>query len=232
MIFLSFPLHTKTKGFAGKRSQSMNTVNGMLIAGTNSEGGGQQYSSLASPSRTQKNRVIVTSAQVNNCKTNYVNSLQKKFKRNPSILKNPNNCTAKTNGNKPKKQKAEAVKMWLFKSIVQVRPNEQQQQRNGGSSPQSFQNNIATANGHESAINNELDHNGGTTVGGGNQGVELKDDGAAMSDVTTYTFCRHAIRSTYMDKSIEAKKKVRVGGFFFRIGLVICYIFCFFVYYI
>lgn len=29
-------------------------------------------------------------------------------------------------------------------------------------------------------------------------------------DETTYTFSRHAIRSNYMDKSIEAKKKVNV----------------------
>lgn len=30
----------------------------------------------------------------------------------------------------------------------------------------------------------------------------------SCEDETTYTFSRHAIRSNYMDKSIEAKKKV------------------------
>lgn len=32
---------------------------------------------------------------------------------------------------------------------------------------------------------------------------------AGADDETTYTFSRHAIRSNYMDKSIEAKKKVK-----------------------
>ncbi|KAK7862637.1 hypothetical protein R5R35_001612 [Gryllus longicercus] len=50
-----------------------------------------------------------------------------------------------------------------------------------------------------------------TTPGGGATLETNVDTGAAPEPVTpatTYTFSRHAIRSNYMDKSIEAKKKV------------------------
>lgn len=45
----------------------------------------------------------------------------------------------------------------------------------------------------------------------------MKEDEQKTPDIT-YTFCRHAIRSTYMDKSIEAKKKV----WFFFINFSFC----------
>lgn len=53
--------------------------------------------------------------------------------------------------------------------------------------------------------------NGSTNFGSPHEATEIetgmKEDDQKTSDIT-YTFCRHAIRSTYMDKSIEAKKKV------------------------
>jgi hypothetical protein len=45
----------------------------------------------------------------------------------------------------------------------------------------------------------------------GGAGVAVEDHDVSIppgESPSTYTFSRHAIRSTYMDKSIEAKKKV------------------------
>jgi hypothetical protein len=62
---------------------------------------------------------------------------------------------------------------------------------------------IGTNNGNGAACSDEKDL-GGT-------GGPVDDDNINIppgESPSTYTFSRHAIRSTYMDKSIEAKKKV------------------------
>lgn len=64
--------------------------------------------------------------------------------------------------------------------------------------------------------------NGSTNFGSPHETTELetgiKEDEQKTPDIT-YTFCRHAIRSTYMDKSIEAKKKVCVFFIIFHSAL-------------
>lgn len=66
--------------------------------------------------------------------------------------------------------------------------------------------------------------NGSTNFGSPHETTEIetgmKEDEQKTPDIT-YTFCRHAIRSTYMDKSIEAKKKV----WFFFINFSFCTIY-------
>lgn len=66
--------------------------------------------------------------------------------------------------------------------------------------------------------------NGSTNFGSPHEATEIetgmKEDDQKTPDIT-YTFCRHAIRSTYMDKSIEAKKKVWTLFFIFHHGIYI-----------
>ena len=62
---------------------------------------------------------------------------------------------------------------------------------------------IGTNNGNGAHCRDEKYLGGpGSTVGGYDVNI------APGESPSTYTFTRHAIRSTYMDKSIEAKKKV------------------------
>jgi hypothetical protein len=62
---------------------------------------------------------------------------------------------------------------------------------------------IVSSNGNEAACRNERD------LRGAGRTVEGQDFSAPPGESpNTYTFTRHAIRSNYIDKSIDAKKKV------------------------
>lgn len=102
-----------------KRSTSLTPINGnksgsLLIANSHSDT--TTYSTLSTPTISQKNRLIVHSPPLTNTQ-NYLNLMKNKVKR-----KTPATTTTTTNFTKKNrnKQKTEAVKFWLFKGISQV----------------------------------------------------------------------------------------------------------------
>lgn len=90
-----------------------NKSGSLLIANSHSDT--TTYSTLSTPTISQKNRLIVHSPPLSNTQ-NYLNLMKNKVKR-----KNKTPTTTTTNfTQKRNKQKTEAVKFWLFKGISQV----------------------------------------------------------------------------------------------------------------
>ncbi|XP_046433087.1 cholecystokinin receptor type A-like isoform X1 [Neodiprion fabricii] len=95
------------------------------------------------------------------------------------------------------RRRAEAVKLWLMRGMVQIPSS---------GTPRV----VACRSRSGTALSSSAHHR--------DKGIQIESENAEESENsvgeehhdTTYTFSRHAIRSNYMDKSIEAKKKVIV----------------------
>lgn len=177
----------------------MSNENGNLILPNNNDTA--SCSTLNAHLNTHKNRVIHTATPLP--KNNHLNAGKH---RKPSIMKK-----TKTNGGKGSKPKAEVVKFWLFKEFVQVRPDS----TNAPGSPLPARNSnlhfkSAQRTNRESS-DCESNHSAGS-----------KED-VQIVEEQNYKFSRHAIRSTYMDKSIEAKKKVIRMLFVIIVEFFVCW---------
>jgi hypothetical protein len=97
-------------------------------------------------------------------------------------------------------KKAESVKMWFMKGIVQVRL------------PSAIKSGYACNGQTKSTLVPRCELTTPSSEHCSYNGMCPSDEASYATsslDETTYHFTRHAIRSNYMDKSIEAKKKVK-----------------------
>ncbi|KAJ3659520.1 hypothetical protein Zmor_011204 [Zophobas morio] len=111
-------------------------------------------------------------------------------KASPPRGKNTKSCTAK---------KTDTVKMWFKKSIVQVRL------------PSSIKKGYTCKGAAKTTLVPRCELTTPSSEHCSYNGTCPSDEASFATssvDETTYHFTRHAIRSNYMDKSIEAKRKV------------------------
>ena len=115
-------------------------------------------------------------------------------KASPPRGKNTKSCTAK---------KTDTVKMWFKKSIVQVRL------------PSSIKKGYTCKGAAKTTLVPRCELTTPSSEHCSYNGTCPSDEASFATssvDETTYHFTRHAIRSNYMDKSIEAKRKVNFGS--------------------
>lgn len=111
---------------------------------------------------------------------------------NINLLKPKHLSSQMKNCKQPKQKKTKSVKLWFMKEMVQVH----------------FSNNAKTQSTLVPRCELTTPSSENCSSNGHCPSEEQSCDTASV-DETTYHFTRHAIRSNYMDKSIEAKKKVQ-----------------------
>lgn len=127
-----------------------------------------------------------------------------------------------------KSQNTESVKKWLLKSIVSFKSTDNEN-KPVQMPPQliRYHSNDGELNYNKSPrdiIHTEDNVNmGEEAIDSSRQFDNMKNDDVMTNEATTYSFCRHAIRSTNMDKSIEAKKKVIRMLFVIIVEFFVCW---------
>lgn len=179
--------------------------------------------------------------QSNNCSSLTMQQQQQQEKTRFNRKSNSNTPPVNLALHKPsttsimkKNQNTESVKKWLLKSIVSFKTTDSENKpvqtspqlihyhnNDGGLSYSTTPRDVKRINGvgddddgvdmNDDAINNT------------NRNFDVPKDEDVTNDSTTYSFCRHAIRSTNMDKSIEAKKKVIRMLFVIIVEFFVCW---------
>lgn len=155
-----------------------------------------------------------------------------RFNRKSTSTLNSNNKPSTTSIMK-KNQNTESVKKWILKSIVSFKATDSEN-KPVQTPPQvirypSHDNDVGIKYNNSPVelirTDDSVDLNDEAIKSSTRKFDTIKDDDddVMANESTTYSFCRHAIRSTNMDKSIEAKKKVIRMLFVIIVEFFVCW---------